>query len=66
MAKALMMNHKITPNGIPNDSIAAQSALVSPHEILCAGWPVFLTVTLNFRQCRRAPLKAIEIATRCS
>jgi methyl-accepting chemotaxis protein len=22
-----MMNHKITPNGIPNDSIAAQSAL---------------------------------------
>ena len=24
---ALMMNHKITPNGIPNDSIAAQSAL---------------------------------------
>jgi len=30
VAKALMMKHKITPNGIPNDSIAAQSALGGP------------------------------------
>ena len=31
---ALMMNHKITPNGIPNDSIAAQSALDEIQRIL--------------------------------